>query len=180
MKEFLKKVLLIILFAGLFYFFERYRFILASEKHFHLCYSHPLLNFASVIFGPVIGGLAITLGMFFLHINEGPVRWLLMGCALLNCASIGFLMRKIDIKNGFFYRKDVIYFNFVQASSNYLIWWLIFPALHTLILHEPFRKYFEEGFIYALCLSISSSIVATMFLTLYSRARFSEANFYQN
>ena len=180
MGSFLKKIIYIILFAGLYYVLVRYADVNTVLRHIRFSYSHPLLIFISIIIDPIVGGLANALGVFFTFFESGKNDWIELGCAFVNCAGVGFSMRKVDIAHGFFQRKDWFYFTTVLIIFDFVCWMLLYPFLNYFIFHSDLRLLVNDGFWKAFNLSLSGSVLTTLFLALYARTRITAANFYRN
>lgn len=180
MSPFLKKIFYIFLYGGLFFVLERYANINTAYRYIRFSLSNPLMNFVSVVYGPIVGGLSIAFGELLTFIVNKSYDWIAMGCAFINCAAIGFSMRSVDIAQGFFQRKDRTYFNTSQTLCNIIGWTVLFPLLNHFIRHTEIWPLLQMGFWNALSFSLSNSIVTTLFLSLYARTRISAANFYRN
>ena len=180
MKNFLKKLFTIILFAGVYFVLERYVKIPTAFKFIPFSYAHPTVSFASVINGPFIGAISSGLGELLTMIGKESIDWPAVFCALLNCASIGFSMAKNKISDGFFFRKEQLRFAVSQMISNIGCWAVLYPILSKIFMHTDFQSAFNYGFGKAIGMSITNLIAGTLFLSLYARTRISAGNFYRS
>lgn len=175
-----KNILRIFFYGFIFFVIEHFFEIRDTITRIQFSFSNPLMVFVSVVCGPVVGALSIAFGQFLELSTHHNTDWIFILLSALNCASIGYGMRKVDIHNGFFDRSDVTHFNKVQILSNLICWILLRPLLIHFVYHTNIIQELEKGFWMVMGYFISNSIVATIFLALYARSRVTAANFYRN
>lgn len=181
MISFLKKILYIIILAGLYYVLERFVKITTAFRYIQFSYAQPLMNFASVVFGPAIGAAASGIGELLVSGWKDPsYDWVAIGCAVVNCGTIGVSMIHSNINDGFFMRKDVVRFNLTHFFSGMICWGIIYPGLSVLLMHAEFQAAMNYGFGRFIGMSIMNFVSGTLLLSLYARSRINEANFYRN
>ena len=181
MISFLKKLFTIILLAGIYYVLERYMKITTAFKYIQFSYAHPVLNYASIILGPIVGAAASGLGEMLLYVGKDvPYDWVAIGCAALNCGVIGLSMLHSGVRDGFFLKKDNIRFNVTHLLSGLVFWAILYPIMRKFLMHVDFQEAMNYGFGRFIGMSIMNFIAGTLFLLLYARSRMTAANFYRN
>lgn len=181
MTSFIKKVFLILILAAAYYILERYLQIATAFKYIQFCYAQPLVNSASVIFGPFVGSFASGLGEILLcRLQNLPIDWPSVLSAFLNCGIIGFAMKDLDIKNGFFMKKDVTRYNTVHLFSSFGCWAVLYPVTSFLFKLKQFIPAFHYGFGQALGMCVTNFVAGTLLLSLYAKSRITAANFYRS
>ena len=186
MREFLKKTLLILAFAVIYYLLEEYFNTKISTKTpgtpIHITIAHPFMVFISIVIDSWVGGIGIAIGSLILQIQHGQsiINWVVVICPFLNCLSIGYMMKSIDLRNEYFGRKLIYRFFKIQIISTFVCWVIIYPLLNVLMWHKGYLTYLSRGFWQSLGFILSCGIATTLFLMLYARSRFTEANFYRS
>ncbi len=182
MREFLKKFLLIVVFAVIYYLLERYFSTKTPGTPIHISIAHPFMVFISIVIDPWIGGIGIAIGSLILQIQHGQsiINWVVIICPFLNCLSIGYMMKSIDLGNEYFGRKLIYRFFKIQITATFVCWVIIYPLLNVLMRQKRYITYLSRGFWQSLGFILSCGIATTLFLMLYARSRFTEANFYRS
>ena len=75
------------------------------------------------------------------------------------------------MEDGEFGKKDIILFNVYQIIGNAIAWIIVAPILDILIYAEPANLVFTQGVVAAISNAISSGVIGTILLVLYSRTR---------
>ena len=149
-------------------------------KQINISVGFPFLVFLSIVINPYLGGLGLALGNFIvLYILEN-IDWGIIICSFLNCVTIGFVMKKINLRNEFFGRDQIIFFNRVQIASNLVYWTGLYPVFKFLVMHGDYLKTLSWGAWQTFGNTLSCLLATTMFLVLYSRSQYTEANFYRS
>ena len=178
MKSLFKRIVVILISSGIFYVIAHYMGISTSFESIRVAYDHSLAVIISVMFGPIVDAFSGEIGQTLTQLMELTPDWISVGCTVLNTGLIGFLMRKNDINNGFFYRKEAISFTRAQTLCNFAVWGVLSPVLNILIVHAEFQQAVLHGLRIAFNNSVSCMLVASLFLSIYARSRISELNFY--
>ena len=89
----------------------------------------------------------------------------------LSCFIIGLVYPKLHVEDGEFGKKDIILFNVYQIIGNAIAWIIVAPILDILIYAEPANLVFTQGVVAAISNAISSGVIGTILLVLYSRTR---------
>ena len=89
----------------------------------------------------------------------------------LSCFIIGLVYPKLHVEDGEFGKKDIILFNVYQIIGNAIAWIIVAPILDILIYAEPANLGVTQGVVAAISNAISSGVIGTILLVLYSRTR---------
>ena len=115
--------------------------------------------FFAALFGPIAGGLIAFIGHALSDsIQYGSAWWSWVVASGLSCFIIGLVYPKLHVEDGEFGKKDIILFN-------------VAPILDILIYAEPANLVFTQGVVAAISNAISSGVIGTILLVLYSRTR---------
>ncbi len=182
MRQFLKNILLILVFAAIYYLLEQFFKTTTSNYPIHISMAHPFMVFISIVISPWIGGISTALGSLMLQILYGQthINWVVIICPFLNCVSIGFLMKRIDLGKEYFGLKLISRFIKLQFLATSVCWVIIYPLLNVLIRRKNYLTYLNRGFWQSLGFTLSCGVATTLFLMLYVRSQFTEANFYRS
>lgn len=181
MTSFLKKILYIAVFTAFYYVLERYMKITTAFRYIQFSYAQPVVNSASVIYGPVVGTFAGAFGELLICIWKGaPLDWVAVVCAALNCGTVGLSMIHSGVSEGFFLKRDVIRFNLTHFFSGMVCWGIIYPGLSVLLRHVEFQAAINYGFGRFIGMAIMNFVSGTLLLSLYAKSRINAANFYRS
>ena len=128
--------------------------------------------FFAALFGPIAGGLIAFIGHALSDsIQYGSAWWSWVVASGLSCFIIGLVYPKLHVEDGEFGKKDIILFNVYQIIGNAIAWIIVAPILDILIYAEPANLVFTQGVVAAISNTISSGVIGTILLVLYSRTR---------
>ena len=128
--------------------------------------------FFAALFGPIAGGLIAFIGHALSDsIQYGSAWWSWVVASGLSCFIIGLVSPKLHVEDGEFGKKDIILFNVYQIIGNAIAWIIVAPILDILIYAEPANLVFTQGVVAAISNAISSGVIGTILLVLYSRTR---------
>ena len=128
--------------------------------------------FFAALFGPCAGGLIAFIGHALSDsIQYGSAWWSWVVASGLSCFIIGLVYPKLHVEDGEFGKKDIILFNVYQIIGNAIAWIIVAPILDILIYAEPANLVFTQGVVAAISNAISSGVIGTILLVLYSRTR---------
>ena len=123
--------------------------------------------FFAALFGPIAFiGHALSDS-----IQYGSAWWSWVVASGLSCFIIGLVYPKLHVEDGEFGKKDIILFNVYQIIGNAIAWIIVAPILDILIYAEPANLVFTQGVVAAISNAISSGVIGTILLVLYSRTR---------
>ena len=128
--------------------------------------------FFAALFGPIAGGLIAFIGHALSDsIQYGSAWWSWVVASGLSCFIIGLVYPKLHVEDGEFGKKDIILFNVYQIIGNAIAWIIVAPILDILIYAEPANLVFTQGVVADNSNAISSGVIGTILLVLYSRTR---------
>lgn len=179
MKKILRFIVTVILLTTLYVVLERFTDMPTGLIYVNISFALPLLCAGSVVFGPVFGFFSALLGQVIMGFLYDSIDWPASVCCAIAISLIGFSMRNVDIKNGFWERSDILRFIGFQFLIFHFCWLLIYPAFRILLFHHPVSESFTAGFQEAQSCTYSCMVIATLYLTVYASSRVSAANFYR-
>lgn len=128
--------------------------------------------FFAALFGPIAGGLIAFIGHALSDaVQYGSPWWSWVIASGISMFITGFVFSKLKVEEGEFSVKDIIIFNVYQVVGNLIAWCLVAPALDVLIYAEPAGYVFAQGIWAAVPNIISSGVIGTVLLVLYSKTR---------
>lgn len=128
--------------------------------------------FFAALFGPIAGGLIAFIGHALSDsIQYGSAWWSWVVASGLSCFIIGLVYPKLHVEDGEFGKKEIILFNVYQIVGNAVAWIIVAPILDILIYAEPANLVFTQGVVAAISNAISSGVIGTILLVLYSKTR---------
>ena len=158
--------------AAVFYVLNRFVSIPSGIPNTSINTAYAFLAFMATIFGPIAGALIGFIGHTLTDATMyGSVWWSwVIVSAFVGCA-IGLGSKKINIEDGKFNAKDMLYFNLFQIAANIIGWGVLAPVLDILIYQEPADKVFLQGLTAGAANLVTVAILGTIFLTLYAKTR---------
>jgi len=138
-----------------------------------LTFQYALLAFFAVLFGPIAGLLIGLVGHILTDLNFGWGLWWswIIVSGIVGFA-FGFVMKGVNVENGeFLTRRAIIQFVVGTTIVHLLAWGVIAPVLDILIYAEPANRVFTQGLIAFAGNAITTSVVGTLLLIAYSKAK---------
>lgn len=129
-------------------------------------------GFFAALFGPIAGGLIAFIGHALSDaIQYGSVWWSWVIASGVSCFLIGLVYPKLHVEDGEFSKKDIILYNVYQVIAHAISFIIVAPVLDIVIYAEPVNLVFTQGAVAALTNAISSGVIGTILLVLYSKTR---------
>lgn len=129
-------------------------------------------GFFAALFGPVAGCLIQFIGHALSDsVQYGSVWWSWVVASGVAGFIVGLSYRKLRVDEGVFGKKDIIHFNVMQIIANAIAWILIAPILDIVVYAEPVNLVFTQGIVACISNAISTGVIGTILLLLYSRTR---------
>lgn len=129
----------------------------------------PFLAFFAAIYGAkvgfAVGFIGHTLSDFIMY---GQTWWSWVLATGILGLIIGLISKKLDLKNGIFGIKQILFFNIVQILANAVAWILVAPIGDIIIYSEPANKVFVQGISATISNGITIAIVGTILLKAYA------------
>ncbi len=128
--------------------------------------------FFASLFGPVAGFLIAFIGHAVSDaVQYGSPWWSWVIASGVDCMLIGLIHTKLKVDEGIFGGKDILLFNVCQILANAFSWLLLAPVLDIVVYGEPASYVFTQGIIATITNAISSGVIGTILLVIYSKTR---------
>lgn len=129
----------------------------------------PFLALLAAIYGAkvgfAVGFIGHALSDFIMY---GQTWWSWVLATGIFGLIIGLSSKRLDLKNGIFGIKQIIFFNIVQILANAIAWIAVAPVGDILIYSEPANKVFVQGISATISNGITIMIVGTLLLKAYA------------
>lgn len=129
----------------------------------------PFLALLAAIYGAkvgfAVGFIGHALSDFIMY---GQTWWSWVLATGIFGLIIGLSRKPLDLKNGIFGFKQIIFFNIVQILANAIAWIAVAPVGDILIYSEPADKVFVQGISATISNGITIMIVGTLLLKTYA------------
>ena len=129
----------------------------------------PFLALLAAIYGAkvgfAVGFIGHALSDFIMY---GQTWWSWILATGIFGLIIGLSSKRLDLKNGIFGIKQIIFFNIVQILANAIAWIAVAPVGDILIYSEPANKVFVQGISATISNGITIMIVGTLLLKAYA------------
>ena len=158
--------------AAVFYVLNRFVSIPSGIPNTSINTAYAFLAFMSTVFGPIAGALIGLIGHTLTDATMyGSVWWSwVVVSGFFGCA-VGLCTIKVNVEDGNFGAKDILFFNLFQIAANVIGWGIIAPVLDILIYKEPADKVFLQGLAAGAANLVTVAILGTIFLTIYAKTR---------
>ena len=158
--------------AAVFYVLNRFVSIPSGIPNTSINTAYAFLAFMATLFGPIAGALIGLIGHTLTDATMyGSVWWSwVIVSAFVGCA-IGLCSKKVNVEDGNFNAKDMLFFNLYQIAANVIGWGVLAPVLDILIYKEPADKVFLQGLTAGAANLVTVAVLGTIFLTLYAKTR---------
>ena len=177
MKLSLKNAVLLIIGSAIYAILDSFMGINTAIPELQITYAYAFLSFVAVVWGPWAGAIVGLLGT---AISFG-VQWYLDITTITgNCAYgciLGLWTREIDIKNGFFDRKEMKIFNQNQIIANFVCCIILQPVQRMIMYKHPLYILMRGGLWPFFSRIFSVALLGTLFLAAYAKSRINAASF---
>ncbi|PWM39536.1 MAG: ECF-type riboflavin transporter substrate-binding protein [Clostridiales bacterium] len=133
---------------------------------------YAFLAVMAMLFGPLAGALIAFIGHLLIDLTAYGSPWMswifASGVAGL---LMGLFMKKIDVSNGEFGKKEIITFNVAQVIAHAVAWILVAPALDVVIYAEVASKVFTQGIVAFIANVITTGVIGTILAVAYAKTR---------
>ena len=136
----------------------------------------PFLALFASIYGAKVGFIVGFIGHAlsdFIMYGQTWWSWVL-ATAVLGWI-IGLAAKRLDLKNGIFGIKQIIFFNIIQIIANILAWIVVAPIGDIIIYSEPANKVFVQGISATLSNGITIMVIGTLLLKAYAGTKIKKA-----
>lgn len=84
---------------------------------------------------------------------------------------IGFSSKKLNIEEGQFGKREVIFFNLAQVLANIIGWFVVAPTLDVFIYAEPMDKVYLQGLVAGSLNMITIGVLGSLLVAAYAKTR---------
>ena len=137
----------------------------------------PFLALLAAIYGAkvsfAVGFIGHALSDFIMY---GQTWWSWILATGIFGLIIGLSRKPLDLKNGIFGFKQIIFFNIVQILANAIAWIAVAPVGDILIYSEPANKVFVQGISATISNGITIMIVGTLLLKAYAGTKIKKSS----
>ena len=177
MKLSLKSAVFLVIGSAVFAVLDSFMGINTALPQLQITYAYAFLSFVAVVWGPWAGALTGLLGT---AISFGFQWYLDLTTITGNCAYgclLGLMTREIDIKNGFFDRKEMKLFNEEQIIANIVCCLVLQPIQRMIMNSQPIWYLMRAGIWTCLSRVFSVALLGTLLLAAYAKSRVNAASF---
>lgn len=164
-----KKVVATGIGAALFFVLARFVAIPSGIPNTNIAFQYGIQAVFAVLYGPVVGCLSGAIGHILTDISWGGVWWTWVFATAVYGLVVGFFAKKINVKDGFFSRKEIIRFVIANVVANILSWIVVAPIGDILIYKEDASLVFTQGVVAAIVDCIFAVLIGGLLLYGYSK-----------
>jgi energy-coupling factor transport system substrate-specific component len=158
--------------AAIFFVLARFASIPVFANTY-IAFQYAALAFFAVLFGPIAGLLIGLIGHILTDLAWGfGLWWSWILVSAIVGFSFGLIMKGVKVdEGGFAGAKVILRFIVLVAVIHLVCWGFIAPGLDVLIYAEPTEKIITQGLIAGTANTITTAVVGTLLLFIYSRTR---------
>ncbi|MFS0656475.1 ECF-type riboflavin transporter substrate-binding protein [Bacillus sp. 179-C3.3 HS] len=157
--------------AAVFVILGRFASIPTGIPNTQIETSYAFLALMAVLFGPVAGALIGFIGHLIKDATLFGPWWSWIIVSGFVGLMIGFISKRLNVEEGIFGLKKIIFFNVVQVITQAIGWFVIAPILDIVIYAEPVNKVFLQGFAAGISNIITVGVIGTIIIAAYARTR---------
>lgn len=155
--------------AALFFVLARFVAIPSGIPNTNIAFQYGIQSVFAVLYGPVVGCLSGFIGHVLTDISWGGVWWTWAFATAVYGLVVGLFAKKINIKDGYFSKKEITNFVIANVIANILSWIVVAPIGDILIYKEDASLVFTQGVVAALADCIFAVIIGGLLLYGYSK-----------
>ena len=138
-----------------------------------LTFQYAVLSFFAVLFGPIAG---VLIGLIGHSLTDMSFGWGLWWSWIIVSGVVGFffgfVMKGVNVEEGNFDTTKVIVRFIIGTTLIHLVGWgVLAPVLDILIYQQPSNLVFTQGLIAFVGNAVTTAIVGTLLLFVYSKAK---------
>lgn len=158
--------------AAVFMILGRFGSIPSGIPNTNIETSYAYLALMSIMYGPVAGLLIGLIGHGLKDLVFYGMPWFswVIASGVVGLI-IGIVWKKININEGDFSKRKIVFFNITQVIANIVAWFVVAPVLDVVIYAEPANKVFLQGAIGGTSNMITIGILGTLVLSSYSKTK---------
>ncbi len=142
-----KKVVATGIGAALFFVLARFVAIPSGIPNTNITFQYAIQAVFAVLYGPVVGCLSGFIGHVLTDMSWGGVWWSWAFATAVYGLVVGLFANKINVKDGYFAKKEIITFVLANLLANALAWLVIAPVGDIVIYKEPVDLVFTQGLV---------------------------------
>ena len=142
-----KKVVATGIGAALFFVLARFVAIPSGIPNTNITFQYAIQAVFAVLYGPVVGCLSGFIGHVLTDMSWGGVWWSWAFATAVYGLVVGLFANKINVKDGYFAKKEIITFVLANLLANALAWLVIAPVGDIVIYKEPADLVFTQGLV---------------------------------
>ncbi len=142
-----KKVVATGIGAALFFVLARFVAIPSGIPNTNITFQYAIQAVFAVLYGPVVGCLSGFIGHVLTDMSWGGVWWSWAFATAVYGLVVGLFANKINVKDGYFAKKEIITFVLANLLANALAWLVIAPIGDIVIYKEPVDLVFTQGLV---------------------------------
>lgn len=142
-----KKVVATGIGAALFFVLARFVAIPSGIPNTNIAFQYAVQAVFAVLYGPVVGCLSGFIGHVLTDMSWGGVWWTWAFATAIYGLIVGLFANKINVKDGFFGKKEILYFAVANLVANLVAWGLVAPVGDIVIYKEDASLVFTQGLV---------------------------------
>ncbi len=142
-----KKVVATGIGAALFFVLARFVAIPSGIPNTNITFQYAIQAVFAVLYGPVVGCLSGFIGHVLTDMSWGGVWWSWAFATAVYGLVVGLFANKINVKDGYVAKKEIITFVLANLLANALAWLVIAPIGDIVIYKEPVDLVFTQGLV---------------------------------
>ena len=172
MKISARTIAAIVIGSAVFYVLNRFVSIPSGIPETSINTAYAFLAAIATVLGPIAGALIGFIGHALTDATTGGGIWWswVIVSAFIGCA-IGLCRSKVDVEDGLFGSRDMLFFNLYQIAANIIGWGILAPVLDILFYHESADRVFLQGLTAGAANLITVAVLGSIFLAIYAKVQ---------
>lgn len=142
-----KKVVATGIGAALFFVLARFVAIPSGIPNTNITFQYAIQAVFAVLYGPVVGCLSGFIGHVLTDMSWGGVWWSWAFATAVYGLVVGLFANRINVKDGYFAKKEILAFVIANLLANALAWLVIAPVGDIVIYKEDANLVFTQGLV---------------------------------
>ena len=155
--------------AALFFVLARFVSIPSGIPNTNITFQYAIQAVFAVLYGPIVGCLSGFIGHVLADMSWGGVWWSWAFATAVYGLIVGFFAKKINVKDGYFGKKEILFFILANLVANAVAWGVIAPVGDILIYKEDPNLVFTQGLVAGLGDFLFACIIGGIILFGYSK-----------
>ncbi len=164
-----KKVVATGIGAALFFVLARFVAIPSGIPNTNVTFQYAIQAVFAVLYGPVVGCLSGFIGHVLCDMSWGGVWWSWAFATAIYGLVVGLFANKINVKDGYFAKKEISTFVLANLLANALAWLVVAPVGDIVIYKEDAKLVFTQGLVAGLGDFLFAVVLGGLLLFGYSK-----------